>query len=260
MDKGPQKTIKVMSYNIRRDRPVWHEIRDKNSWYKRRKGLTAQILRYSPDLLGVQEANPSQAAYLTKNLHGYKMIKLGRDGKDRGEACAIFYKPERFELISNETFWLSQTPDVPSNYPGTICKRICTYIVAKDKLTSKTFCYLNTHLDNRVAGARMFGAEKICQKIASFDCPIILSGDFNDTEQSKAYNTVAAILNDSAKVAADSKEHGSFHDFTGKARQYPIDFIFVSKNISVNRYGVIVERGEKAWHSDHYPVFAEIEM
>ena len=42
------------------------------------------------------------------------MIGEGRDGGDKGEYSAIFYKSEKLRLEKTETFWLSESPEVPS--------------------------------------------------------------------------------------------------------------------------------------------------
>lgn len=251
-------TIKVMSYNIRRSKSLLRELPNKHSWFKRRTGLVSQIQNYSPDVFGLQEAMPAQVKYIEKKLSRYACVSLGRDGKNTGEACAIFYKPERFEVLFYDTFWLSETPYLPSKYQNATCKRICTYIKAKDKITYNTFLFLNTHLDNRSKEAREFGATKMLEIIDTCNNPVILSGDFNDTEQSDVYKLFRAILNDAAKIVADSVTRGTFHGFTGKAEPCPIDFIFASKEFSVDRYSVIAERGEKGWFSDHFPIIAEL--
>jgi len=81
--------IKVMSYNIRLDVASDGE----NRWDNRKEMLADQVLKLSPDFMGVQEALPQQVDYLTITLKDYKYIGVGRDnGIREGEFSAIFYQ------------------------------------------------------------------------------------------------------------------------------------------------------------------------
>lgn len=254
------ETFSVMSYNIRRSKGLLRELTCGNPWQWRRKALVEQITLYAPDLLGLQEVKPAQLKYLKKKLFDYDCVSLGREKNDKGEACAIFYKKDRYEILSCDTFWLSATPDIPSIYEDAACKRICTYIKITDKLCQKTYCFFNTHLDSRSAAAEKYGAEKILERINSVGCPVILVGDFNCTERDEAYAVFSSQLRDTAGSSAYAEKIGTFHDFTGNADPYPIDFIFVSDDIFANRYRVITERFGARFPSDHFPIIAELSL
>ena len=50
----------------------------------------------------------------------------GRDGGNNGEYCAIYYKNNKFKLEKDETFWLSETPELPSIGWDAALNRIAT--------------------------------------------------------------------------------------------------------------------------------------
>jgi endonuclease/exonuclease/phosphatase family metal-dependent hydrolase len=102
--------IDVMTYNIRYDNPG----DGINQWSSRKEKVFALIKKYDPDIFGVQEALHHQLTDIQNNCNGYKFIGVGRDdGKEKGEYSAIFYRSSRFDVIDQNTFWLSETPQTP---------------------------------------------------------------------------------------------------------------------------------------------------
>ena len=93
------------SYNIRCDTPVDGD----NAWPYRKERVEALIRFYGFDVLGVQEAKPSQMSDL-RTMPGFASVGVGRDGGDRGEYSAIFYRTDRLRVLDSGTFWLSETP------------------------------------------------------------------------------------------------------------------------------------------------------
>ena len=56
---------------------------------------------------------PHVANWLKENLNEYYVIGCGRGANLRDEQMSIAYRRDVINLISMETWWLSQTPDVP---------------------------------------------------------------------------------------------------------------------------------------------------
>ena len=94
------------------------------------------------DILGIQEALPNQIDYLSNQLKDYNYIGKGRNGGNSGEYSAIYFKSEKISLKEEETFWLSETPRVPSIGWDAAINRIVTLGVfyiknSKKELISK---------------------------------------------------------------------------------------------------------------------------
>ena len=86
-----------------------------NSWDNRKKAVPAMFADQQPTVLGVQEARLDQKTYMDENCAGYKSVGVGRtDGQNAGEFMAIYYLADAVKLEKWGTFWLSDTPDVPS--------------------------------------------------------------------------------------------------------------------------------------------------
>ena len=105
-----KEKINIMTYNIRLNT----DADGINKWDNRKEGIVSLIKNEDVDILGIQEALPDQIEYLSNQLKDYNYIGEGRNGGNSGEYSAIYFKSEKILLEEEETFWLSETPRVPS--------------------------------------------------------------------------------------------------------------------------------------------------
>ncbi|OJT03677.1 hypothetical protein TRAPUB_5705 [Trametes pubescens] len=175
-------------------------------WSARRIKVFEHLESAGVVLAGFQEALVRQVTDLAELLgDGWGWVGVGRDdGVAAGEFSPIFYKKSDVTLVSNDTFWLSNTPDVPSFFPGAGSRRICTatqLILKSDAGRPIHFTYLNTHLDDQSDGQRRLGASMILAR-ARFEAfktggPVIVTGDFNSPAtgtDSGAYQIITGEL------------------------------------------------------------------
>ncbi|UBZ07203.1 endonuclease/exonuclease/phosphatase family protein [Salegentibacter mishustinae] len=254
--------VEVMSYNIK----YANENDGENSWSKRKEHITNQIKFYEPEIMGVQEALISQLKHFESEMENYKYVGVGRDdGKGAGEFSAIFYNAKEFEVLENDTFWLSDTPAEISVGWDAAMERICTYAKFKDKDSGKIFWVFNTHFDHVGEKARENSAELIWEKISALNkenLPVILMGDLNLEPQTSAIQFLSKKLNDSKTLAElDFGPEGTFNGYNFKeAVNRRIDYIFVSDNIKVKKYAVLSDSKDLKYPSDHLPVMVEIQL
>ena len=163
---GNADELKVMSYNIRLD----HKGDGDNAWPNRKEATIAMLEDVKPDVFGVQEALPHQVAYITEQAPNYKNVGVGRDdGVAKGEFMSIFWNVETMEMLEWGTYWLSETPDVPSYGWDAACRRTATWALMKDKRNGKKFYFVNTHLDHRGVLARKNGLQLVVDNIAAMN-------------------------------------------------------------------------------------------
>ena len=124
MQEALAQDLTIMTYNLKCSGE------GKYSQESRKDAICTLINKYSPDSLGVQEADINWVGRLTATLTDYANVGTYRDdGISEGESNNIFYKKDKYDLVDSGDFWLSETPDVPSKDWDSACYRICTYAV-----------------------------------------------------------------------------------------------------------------------------------
>ncbi len=252
--------IRVVSYNLRMDTP-----RDSlNAWPHRKDHVKALIQFHDFDIVGTQEGFSHQLNDLLE-MEGYAYFGAGRDdGLDKGEHSAILYKTERFSVLDSGNFWLSETPDVPGlGWDATCCNRIASWVKFEDARTQKEFYFFNVHFDHQGVVAREESAKLMLAKIEEIagDSPVICTGDFNATPESVPIQTLSASLNDAytATITPPYGPVGTFNSFVFTApMKNRIDYVFVSDDVEVRKYGVLTDAKDQRYPSDHMPVVADV--
>lgn len=264
-----------------------------NSWDNRRDSLANFILTQQLDIVGMQEVLHQQRLDLQRLLPDYDYVGVGRDnGKTKGEYAPIFYRRSRFDVLDSGTFWLSEHPERVGSigWDGACC-RIATWAKMTDRQTGTIFLAVNTHFDHVGKEARRRGALLIIDRIRKMghDLPVVLTGDFNVTEDSEAYRTItqssavdalseqdgspavqpeqAITLLDAHKVAHRTVgQTYTWHDFGRLSlhQRNKIDFLFITPDIEVD-YSWIpplsVRRGTRTpYMSDHNPIITRLRI
>lgn len=260
-----------MTFNIRLNLPS----DGVNAWPNRKEMATSMIHFYAPDIFGVQEALMGQVKDFEQRLPGYAWIGVGRDdGQQQGEFMAIYYRKDRFELLDQATFWLSETPNKPGKGWDAAWVRVVTWGHFKDLNTGKTFYHFNTHLDNKGEQARQEGAKLLLSKIQAIagGTPVIVTGDFNADPDSRPYQILTQGVNDmgfklmDAKLSSRTPHHGPRRTFNGfdleslKTEAGPIDYIFVQNKIEVLKHATLSDTFDGFFPSDHMPVLAVLNI
>ncbi|MEO8414299.1 MAG: endonuclease/exonuclease/phosphatase family protein [Ginsengibacter sp.] len=261
------QTINVATYNMRNDNNS-DDSTHGNGW-KQRAPVIASLVRFHDfDIFGTQEVMFHQVQDISKELPEYSYYGIGRDdGKHAGEHSEIFFKKDRFALLDHGDFWLSQTPDLPSlGWDATCCNRICSWVLLQDKKSKKKLYVFNTHYDYQKDLARTESSKLILQKITGIagKNPVILMGDLNGGNDTEWYKSIAnsGFLKDTYKAAQHPyANNGSFNGF-GKtvSSNEIIDHIFISKQFTVQKWGILTDTYHGKYPSDHFPVVAELKM
>ena len=251
--------MKIMSFNIRCENT---NDTGERSWSSRRAAALAMFAEQKPDIAGVQEARPAQKKYLDEKLTGYKSIGVGRDdGAGEGEFSAIYYLENFFKPEDSGTFWLSQTPSVPSKGWDANIFRIATYAVFTHIESGKKLFVVNTHLDHRGTEARIKSMELLEEKIKILNAnnyPVLLMGDFNMTIDDSNFDNIRKIFGNAQKDSPETDQINSFN-FCGSGGD-TIDFIFY-RGITPLKFQTINKPYlEIEYISDHYPIAVDFQF
>ncbi len=254
--------VTVVSFNIRVDNAADGD----NAWDNRKPASAAMIRQERPTVMGLQEAQPHQITYLAKNCPDYAWYGLGRDtgaippeteSYAAEECMAVFYLTTEVELLDKGTFWLSQTPDIPSKGWDAAYNRTCTWGLFEHKASGKRFYHLNTHLDHQGATAREESIKLIASKIKQFNTesyPVFLTADFNSDTTDNIFAPLFRTMRDARRTASDTDSEATYNGYKTTSA-YKLDHIFYSC-CTASLFKTLTGNYGAPYISDHYPVKA----
>ena len=191
-DTTAQIPATFMSFNIRTS-----SADDGDNAWPLRRALAAQVAgSQGPDVLGLQEAQPDQVAFLAEQLPAYRFLGRGREADaGAGEAVPLLYHAGRWALDETEhgTFWLSDTPDMPGSRSwGNFFPRIVTWARLVHHESGKALYVYNAHFDHESENARVQSSELLRRRIAArrHSDPVVVMGDFNAEPASAVLRTL----------------------------------------------------------------------
>jgi len=186
--------FKVMTYNIRR---IYHEKKgDYFYWDNRKEKVAETIMKFEPDILGLQESSWKQVCDFKKLLPDkYEVTALSFIFQD-----SIIYNKERFKPCLS---WMLILRPL---------YRWAYVVKFYDKIENKKFYFCNTHLHPGALPVdedkRVYGVNIILKSLKKYTdkYPVILTGDFNSTWYEIPYKIVnESFLHDSIVIPYNPK-------------------------------------------------------
>lgn len=256
--------ITVVTYNLRTDAPA----DGKNAFSNRKAFVKSHFPRCQADLIGFQETLPHMRKWLMEAFPEYEVCGVGRSADLEDESNVIAYRRDRFDLVSLDTFWLSDTPKVPGSRFSTdqsVWPRICTCVTLRDLETGRLFRHYNTHLDHEGAMAQAQGISLVLGRMAAdysaWGLPVVLTGDFNVTPESPVYRSVQGFSGCGAPlVDVTAGLGGTYHGYDPASISEKIDYIFTNLPCDPGRSLKMEDQENGVYLSDHYPVAAYLEL
>jgi endonuclease/exonuclease/phosphatase family metal-dependent hydrolase len=256
-------TMRAATFNIRYD----NVSNTANAWGKRLPVIGDLVQFHNFDIFGTQEVLVHQLEGMAKELPAYGHIGVGRDdGKQKGEFAAVLYKKDKYALLKQGNFWLSETPDKPSKGWDADLPRVCTWGQFRDQGTGFSFYFFNVHFDHKGEQARKESVKLVLQKVKEIagTAPVILLGDFNFDQKDEKYTTLSnsGFLKDAYQLTdVRYAPRGTFNGFEANRKtDERIDHIWLSSDFKVNRYGILTDTySDGKFPSDHFPVMVELQ-
>lgn len=260
--------IHAATFNIR----VGRYASGNRRWANRRVMVISLLTAEQYDVIGLQEALPSQLNEILNELPQYDAYAIGRgDEPDEGETCAILYKKNRFYRIDSGTFWFSRTPRQPgSKFAGTLFPRICSWVRLADMETAQCFYVYNVHLDNLSQGARTRSIKILRDAIAlrKHNDPYLVMGDFNMKLDNPAMQILQGLKTSGRIQMLDTwallypyrLDEGTYHKFHGLILGSKIDHILVDPQVQVIAAAINRREFDGRYPSDHYPVSVMVKL
>ena len=261
----PNNELTFMSFNIRW--PTGEDIGFRG-WNMRKEAVVDLINGSGADVIGLQEISikKDQLSYIEEKLKSnYELIYFGEE-----VTLATIYDKTVFNLVSQEKYWLSETPDEMSMGWGDTCYRAACILILEHKATGEKVRSINTH-GPLVKDGNVKAFELIAERSLSSDNDTftVMTGDFNARPDQLGYVPIAEKLQDCRVSAAESpnRQHNTYNGWgkypDDKLGERIIDHCFVSKSadVEVLTYQVRNEKfGEGNYISDHYAVQVAVRM
>lgn len=257
--------MRIMTFNLRCD----FFLDFNNRWDMRKNVAVNLIKKYNCEIIGTQEVTDKMHLYLQNKLDKYNIVGKPRTKKTYSERNDLLICRD-YKILDYKTFWLSDKPDEEgSSIWYSLYPRICTTAVVElqDK---KKMRVCNSHLDCFLPQAREYGLKKLIEVIRheqeKEEYPLIIMGDFNATPNSKLIKNFRDGLYTNKRMIAvqdvdeSMYKQGTRGNFKGKNNGLHIDYIFVSEEFEILHAEIIKYNENGRYPSDHYPVFAEINL
>ncbi len=273
--RGSRARFRAMTFNVRYD----FEDDGPNRWHHRKETVAKLIRESQASVVCLQEDKGEQIQDLQPLLQGWEILGRGRNPGGSGERCSILVDREDARVKDSGDFWLSDTPDVEgSNTWGDRYPRKVTWAVVELKRSRTPVLVLNTHLPEgsgknnalRVRGARLMHdwisrrvSEREREKVA-----VVVCGDFNsDADDEPRAALVGGEGGDGVRLrdawseaSPNDPSPGTYGDFRGLRTQQRIDWVMIGGPIRALAAAKFDEQVDGRWPSDHYPVFADLEL
>jgi endonuclease/exonuclease/phosphatase family metal-dependent hydrolase len=249
-----------MSFNIRFDTPA--DDRTKNRWKHRAQSVIETVQRFSPHVVGFQEALRPQLEDLIAAFPEYHVVGKPREAGEVGEYVPIFLHKQWLEAEDSGDFWLSPTPETEGSTGWDAGNpRHCTWVRVRDRARDVTFAVFNTHLDRWGVLARLEAARLIVARIAvAPDLPSVVLGDFNAEEDSDALAAFleAGFRDTFREIHPNAVDVQTVHHYAGFKGTRKIDYILCDRRWAVTGADIVRAPAAERLPSDHFPVVAEL--
>lgn len=246
----------VISFNIR-----CVDDTNGNSIAERAPRLFDVTSIYDADVICFQEYTPTWKPLIEKYYSSeYDIYNKYRTKFTKRESEPILWKKDKFKRKDKGYFWLSDTPHIQSRGwdEKYNCFRICEYVVLTEIKSSTCFTVMNTHFgfgdDGQVKSSKL-----IFDYSKKISChPTIVTGDFNMTPSDIAYKAMTDNFTDANIIKDYSPTYHGYNKTNSNLKH--IDYIFADSPIVPVTHKIITELSGNKYPSDHYGVYAELEI
>src|SRR5258708_3719282 len=216
IEQAPQweikELIRVMSFNVFLTYSDDDESEMFTENWRQRADLNVRtIKRYRPDLIGFQEFDKGHWAAYQTQLAEYASYCTNAQGTYLSNA--IFWKPERFDLVRSGVLPLCPTPE-PSE---------AAWVHLRCRSSGRELLHLNTQLNDESEPSRVESTRLILAGLAGLEAawplPLVLTGDYNCNAWSPIYQSLLGEgFSDTYRAAGlpDTVEASTFHGFRGR--------------------------------------------
>lgn len=255
--------FRVMSFNILSEE--WTaEAKDIEA---RAIGVAGCILYYEPDVIGIQEVSKNWYKVLKEYIGDtYVFVNTTADGVENGCYTGLAYNKNKVKLVEKDLNYYSV-------YNSKRLRLVNMGLF--EKLDSgKRFIVTDTHFNANHQSASIENQNRVTQATEfialidsyrkQYDCPIVMTGDFNSMDNTDPYKTILSdTLITETKYTAKVKGNicRTYHDLgtPPPTSIESIDHIFVTGAVTPLYYTTIND-DYVIKSSDHCPIFCDFKF
>lgn len=249
-----------MTLNVRYGTPADRE----NAWRERKKRVFKVFDNYSDGIIATQEILPFQIKEILEEVPDLDVIYRSRTKEqDDGPANAIFYNKQKWQIADHETFWYSDTPDVPASKGwGNTLPRTGNNTLFIDTLSNTKVRIMNLQLDHRSEESREKTIDLVLDKLKRVpkDEAVFIVGDL----RVRSNDPLIKRLKKDYKDTFEGKELDgcTYHEYHGGSHCPRYDYIFFRKKGDIEKTAYKIDKWRSKGHypQDHYPVFASFKI
>ena len=252
-EEEPQITLTVLTFNI-----MWEEngVRAGNFslpvWKDRATTVAKLIEDSNADIIGLQEASSEQRENLQHLLPSYALIHH----EATNNTNPILFRTGRFHKIDSGAFVLNKNPEIEGTNIGV---RSSNWANLKDRQTGQPLWIYNLHLDHRSKGpTRQISAVRLIQPTATHRGAVIVTGDFNCSENSPTMNFLhgnVPLDNDDGNLVTNQRPMVTAYKFVHpRTTDRVIDHVLVTSELQTLSAGRIQSKTA----SDHDAFWAKV--
>ncbi len=251
------------------------------TWDERKLPYADVLRKAEPDIIGLQEVTPRQLQFLQTQFSEFtaltvpvnnpasdlvvtwqaKYEKHGFPNIPSPYEIILLYRTDTFELLSNGSWWLSPTPDIPSIGFGNTAPRVVLWAHLDHIASRKGFVIFNTHIDQRCTTSMVNVCRKQFSLFTENQPALIFMGELYFNEKDSNYDLLISDgWNDSHKgsIGFDS---ATFSNNLNSIPSGRIDHIlYKSQTLTALTWKRLLPPPSKPRISDHDPVNVEFEL
>ena len=248
-----------MSYNILH--PQWCSTSSYVSVQGRYQLVRDIIFDYQPDVVGLQEVESEWHSKINSSICNNSDYKFACKYNNKGtfNMTTFIYNSKKLKLLKEYVVDLDTNSDI----------RVLSVAVFERISDGYKFVVTNTHPAPPKTQAEKYMQhmnklyDLVKAEMRKYNMPIIMTGDFNTTEQTSYYTAFMKNVGvKDAKYEAKTlvKDYCTFSGYKTKPKEgnsYCIDHIFVNDKAEVEKFDIVIDHSvEEA--SDHIPIYADI--
>ena len=253
--------LRIMSFNILSEEWTAEAVME-----PRILGVIGTILFYMPDVIGIQEVSTKWYTVLRSYLgDDYTFINSDLRGTKDNNYTALAYNKKTVKHLKSDLY----TYSVYNSWR----LRVVNFGLFEHLETGKQFGVTNTHFNanhnnrdhtpERTTQATEFVA-KIKEYQTKYNCPIIMTGDFNSKDETTPYGVIVkdGTIKEAKRTAkVKGKICRTYHNLgeMPPSDSSSIDHIFHTTDITPLYYTTLID-SVLSITSDHTPIFADFKF